>query len=791
MTYSRLSFLSSVAAFLLACADPSKDDGFLRVTVKLVDEQGNSVTSGQVVGSTVEGRNNDDGTFALVLEGPDALVASADGYLPEPLIVGQSDQNSTVQVRLLSRRDGRRRSMHFGGDVMFGRRYSAPTTGEPLLLPGEVAKSAKRIVEPISRVFSAADYSVVNLETVVSNLPIEEAYPGKRFLLNSPPEALSGLSALGVDLVSLANNHTRDWLETGLSETLEELDARGIAHVGAGLDVTRATAAIESSVSGLRVSTLSYTSVNGSFVNDNYPGSQESPPNNLADEDAWIWESREFYFSAKGLEIPKNSYRIGEVWQLYSVVESDLSEADSAAAWQSMTEVYPELQDWVARRGHGGAANYVSTRVKAQIADTKADSDLLVVQLHAGYQFQNVASESLTKMAHDCIDAGADLVVAHHPHVLQGVEFYRGKLIAHSLGNFVFDQDFLSTFSTGFLRTVWDQNTLLEARFVPVEIANYRPHIAADRASERVFSRLWESSVTPARSLRVGDGVYPIETDEIDPLERVGLEHQWGTVKFNQGLEPTTETLTVEGTLLSLPRHRLWRVNAGDGFAVGRELLGWGHFEDVLADGKTAYGQNFVFDHADKLLIQNLSDQNRASIRLHRDSKKKDTLWLRPVARVALPRHRLYRTIGESAVPVDPEPQYSIVAKVRGRGDVLGRFRVDTFHFDDTNPTEDPSSLALEPQFVEVKDVSKDFRTVEFPIELPKNSAGVYANMVMIYVGLAPPKSGESTFDVDDLEWVEWRDAKNLPKVFGAFDYVKALGTSKQVVIESVTDGGN
>jgi hypothetical protein len=230
-------------------------------------------------------------------------------------------------------------------------------------------------------------------------------------------------------------------------------------------------------------------------------------------------------------------------------------------------------------------------------------------------------------------------------------------------------------------------------------------------------------------------------------------------------------------------------VKAGNGFVVGRELLGWGHFEDVLADGKCAFGQNFVFDHTDKLLIQNPSGKNRASIRLHRDAKKKDTLWLRPVARVALPRHRLYQTDGESAVPVDPKPTYSVIAKVRGQGDVLGRFRVDTFHFDDTNPTEDPSSVALEPQIVEVKDVSKDFRTVEFPIELPKNSAGVYANMVMIYVGLAPPTSGESTFDVDELKWVEWRDAENGPKVFAAYDYVKALGSSKQIDLESVSDG--
>jgi poly-gamma-glutamate capsule biosynthesis protein CapA/YwtB (metallophosphatase superfamily) len=771
------------AWLVVACSGESKNDPLIYVTVKLVDERGSPVSKGRLQGTSFDAETDGSGNLALTLTGPELLLASGEGTLTEPVIVGNSEQHATVTVKLWDRKQGTRRAMHFGGDVMFGRRYSEPTSGEPLLVAGDIRASAERIVEPIARAFAAADYSVVNLETVVSNLSKDEAYPGKRFLLNSPPDTLAGLEALGVDLASMANNHTRDWMESGLQVTLEALDERKLSHVGAGLDAATATLPHQTTVAGLKVTTLAYTSVNGTFVNDNYPNGSVAVPDSVTDEDVWIWELREFAFSSEGFTIDSGRYRIGDVWQRYSEVQSSLSEEQQALAWQAMTAVYPELQDWVARRGHGGAANYSSKLAKRQVAEAKAQTDLVIVQLHAGYQFQSVASESLAKMAHDCIDAGADLVVAHHPHVLQGVEFYRDKLIVHSLGNFVFDQDFLSTFSTGFLRTVWENDTLLEARFIPIEIASYRPHAVADRAAERVFARLWESSVTPARAARVGGGVYPIRTDETSSDAMIQLTREWGTVRLTTGIKPTDEWLTVSESPFTLPRNRLFQIREGQGFLLGRELFGWGDFEDVLADGREAFGQNFVFDHVDKLLVASDAANGRVFARLRRDAKKKSALWLRPVARVALARHRLYEEHGQTVTAVDPEPQYSLRAKVRTSGDARPRFRVDTFHFDDTNPTEDPSSRALTAVLIAVEPSNNRFEQVEYPVELPETSDGVQANMVMLYVGLEPPKDGESTFDVDDLQLVEWRDAASLPPVYGAYDYVKRVGTNPRLKV--------
>ena len=65
--------------------------------------------------------------------------------------------------------------------------------------------------------------------------------------------------------------------------------------------------------------------------------------------------------------------------------------------------------------------------------------DFLVVSFHWGVEFSTHKTDTQTKLAHLAIDNGADLIVGHHPHVVQDVEKYDGKYIFYSLGNFIFD----------------------------------------------------------------------------------------------------------------------------------------------------------------------------------------------------------------------------------------------------------------------------------------------------------------------------------------------------------------
>lgn len=73
-----------------------------------------------------------------------------------------------------------------------------------------------------------------------------------------------------------------------------------------------------------------------------------------------------------------------------------------------------------------------------QIHDLRAKVDYLFVSCHWGQELMEKPKKYQVELAHKLIDAGVDLVIGHHPHVIQGLEIYKGRLIAYSLGNFVF-----------------------------------------------------------------------------------------------------------------------------------------------------------------------------------------------------------------------------------------------------------------------------------------------------------------------------------------------------------------
>ncbi len=85
-----------------------------------------------------------------------------------------------------------------------------------------------------------------------------------------------------------------------------------------------------------------------------------------------------------------------------------------------------------------GVAPLVEKRLVSHIQSAKRRADLVIVVLHADLEFAHHPSPGRVRLSRRLIDAGADAVIQHHPHVCQGIELYRGRVIAYSLGNFVF-----------------------------------------------------------------------------------------------------------------------------------------------------------------------------------------------------------------------------------------------------------------------------------------------------------------------------------------------------------------
>ncbi len=77
-----------------------------------------------------------------------------------------------------------------------------------------------------------------------------------------------------------------------------------------------------------------------------------------------------------------------------------------------------------------------------RIKEAGESSDLVIVSIHWGTEYVTHSNARQQELAHTFIDAGADLVIGHHPHVRQESELYNGKMIYYSLGNFLFDQYF-------------------------------------------------------------------------------------------------------------------------------------------------------------------------------------------------------------------------------------------------------------------------------------------------------------------------------------------------------------
>lgn len=212
-----------------------------------------------------------------------------------------------------------------------------------------------------------------------------EAMEEKEYTFRVPPDLVSVPVDLGVDLVTLANNHMLDFGRSPLAETLETLDKAGIVRVGAGKDLEEASALKTFFVKGKTIGFLGASRV-----------------------------------------IPVGSWNAG--------------------ASQS-----------------GLFTTYDPTLLIQKIEESREHCDFLVVYVHWGVEYEPLPEEYQRELARSYIDAGADAVMGSHPHVLQGVEYYQGKPVFYSLGNFIF--------SNGNYETMMVELTLkgeeCQARLIP------------------------------------------------------------------------------------------------------------------------------------------------------------------------------------------------------------------------------------------------------------------------------------------------------------------------------------
>lgn len=126
-------------------------------------------------------------------------------------------------------------------------------------------------------------------------------------------------------------------------------------------------------------------------------------------------------------------------------------------------------------------------------------ADVVIVYPHWGAEYTAQPNADQKRVGRAMIDAGADMVIATHPHWVQGAELYKGRLIAYSLGNFVFDQTWSVETEQGAVLelTFWGPK-LVGASFVPVQIEDaHRPRFVDYTKGAAILNRIWEASGAP------------------------------------------------------------------------------------------------------------------------------------------------------------------------------------------------------------------------------------------------------------------------------------------------------
>ena len=124
---------------------------------------------------------------------------------------------------------------------------------------------------------------------------------------------------------------------------------------------------------------------------------------------------------------------------------------------------------------------YLDTEtIESEVRDAAGQADVVIVSLHWGIEYRTHPQPAQVELAHKLIDAGADLILGHHPHVLQPVEKYHGGVIAYSLGNFLFDSPFRNCKETMILKCRLSKSGVLDAEQIPLEISDYRPVVNKD-----------------------------------------------------------------------------------------------------------------------------------------------------------------------------------------------------------------------------------------------------------------------------------------------------------------------
>lgn len=243
-----------------------------------------------------------------------------------------------------------------------------------------------RIFDGCRQVLQEADLVFGQIESVLSDRGSPS--PQARLAMRSEPAAAHAIRQAGVRVASLAGNHCLDWGPQALTDTLAHAQAAGIATCGAGENEAEARRPARLQVGDTRLAVLGYSSI----LPQDYQATNR-----------------------------RSGCAPMRAHTLYQQVEHD------QPGTPARTLTYCHSEDLAA--------------LASDVRQARERADFVAVSIHWGIHFIPAEiADYQREIAHAAIEAGAGAVLGHHPHILKGIEFHRGRPIFYSLGNFAIEQ---------------------------------------------------------------------------------------------------------------------------------------------------------------------------------------------------------------------------------------------------------------------------------------------------------------------------------------------------------------
>jgi poly-gamma-glutamate capsule biosynthesis protein CapA/YwtB (metallophosphatase superfamily) len=286
-----------------------------------------------------------------------------------------------------------------------------------------------------------ADAAFTNLEIMVPREPWVGSSEHGGGHQGAPPFILDELKWYGFNLFNVANNHSTDYTYRGLTDTMEALRERGMAFAGGGRSLGEARSPAYLDTPNGRVALVAAASsfVTGALAAERRTDMAGRPGiSPLRHEKRYVLD-------------PRRLALLREIDEAMGTAE--------VARRKFLASVRPEAQADAAYRFldlgfYEGERPGMHTRANARdldeicrwIRDARRQADLVIFSLH-GHEGQLGESNCPSiadfhvEAAHRVIEAGADVFIGHGPHLLRGIEIYRGKPIFYSLGNFIFQYE--------------------------------------------------------------------------------------------------------------------------------------------------------------------------------------------------------------------------------------------------------------------------------------------------------------------------------------------------------------